>query len=259
MTQQKEISQTVEPGTIKGPLRANMLIPILTVALAVFTDTASAAPLDRRPADFFSSISEKDGKTCAPVLQSLNKENALPPELNRALNPNFVTDLLLASDLQVPWQRRTFRNLGHPEQLDHAVVDLASTGHGIPVVRWDYFDNLGYRNKLFLPSAIPDEFTSDKPLPNNIVAKHFDAKANNELKIEARMSEFWTQSTYPSNGMFDFNLVKVGGKVLLLAAGSQDAERTATDGGGFDAFVMEYHSTQDITVVCHFRGGDKKK
>jgi len=229
----------------------------MTIILALVANAAVAAPMEYRPKNFFSAVWAKDKEICETVLQSLNKEYLIPKDLYSVLNPNFITDLLLTSDSQVKWRHRSFDPGGPPMKLDYATVDLANDGYPIPVVRWSFYDSSGYRNELFLPSVMPDEITSEKSLPGNIVPKYFGADAKNELKIGVKTSDFWETGTYPSNGMFDFNLLEVGNKIFLLGAGSQDAARTVMHGGGFNAFVMEYRSMQNVSVVCHFRGGEK--
>jgi hypothetical protein len=224
----------------------------LTVSLALVAKGALAAVLDHRPANLFTAIWEKDKQICGPVLASLNKEHRLSQDLyNVVQNPNFITDLLLTSDLQVQWQRMPLKS---GDQLDYVSVDLANSGRPISVFRWDFSDALGFRNQLMLPPAVPDEVASGQPLPNDIISRLGGPNAQNVLKITVPMSSFWTAETFPSNGLFDFNLLEVAKKVFLLGAGSQDAQRTVMQGGGFNAFVMEFHSMHEVSVICHFRG-----
>jgi len=223
-----------------------------TFSLALVATGALAAVLDHRPANFFTAIWEKDKQICGLVLASLNKEHRLSHDLyNVVQNPNFVTDLLLTSDLQVQWQRMPLQS---GSQLDYASVDLANSGRAIPVFRWDFSDALGFRNELMLPTAVPDEIVSGKPIPNDIISRLGGPNAQNVLKITVPMSSFWTAETFPSNGLFDFNLLEVAKKVFLLGAGSQDAQRTVMQGGAFNAFVMEFRSMHEVSVICHFRG-----
>jgi len=235
--------------------RTIALTSILLAAPTVAAVTVVAAPMDHRPENSFSVVWEKDKEICGPVLASLNKEHSLSQELYGVQNPNFITDLLLTSDLQVQWQRMPLQSGG---QLDYVSVDLANSGRAIPVFRWDCSDALGFWNELMLPTTVPDEVASGKPLPDNIISRLGGPNAQNVLKITVPMSSFWTAETYPSNGLFDFNLLEVSKKVFLLGAGSQDAQRTVMRGGGFNAFVMEFHSMQSFSVVCHFRGGEKR-
>jgi hypothetical protein len=143
--------------------------------------------------------------------------------------------------------------------LDYTSVDLANDGKPMPVFRWDLSDRLGYRNQLILPPSTPDEIGSGKSFPDDVITRLSGANAKNVLTIDRSTSDFGAPDAYPMNGTFDWNLFKVGNKVFLLGAGSQDAERTATQGGGFDAFVMEYHSMRHVIVICQFRGGEKHK
>ena len=230
----------------------------LLIALTATATAVVAAPIDHRPANFFSSVVEKDKSICSPILQSLNKENRLPPDLFDVSNPNFITDLLLTSDLQVAWRRVPLKYEVAARQLDYASVDLANDGRTIAVVRWDFYDRAGYRNELILPPTLPDEFTSGQQLTEAIVTTLSGENARNVLRIPFQASDVWTTATYPSGGFFDFNILKVGNKAFILGAAAQAAEWTVTRGGGFDAFVIEYHSMQIISVVCHFRGGEKR-
>jgi hypothetical protein len=243
---------------VRQLLRTIASTSALLSALTVAAATVVAAPIDHRPANFFSAIVEKDKSICAPTLQSLNKENRLPPDLFDVANPNVITDLLLTSDLQVPWRRIPLKYEGSAMQLDYVSVDLANNGRTIPVVRWDYYDRFGYRNQLILPPTVPDEIMSSHQLTQDIVTTLSGENARNVLRILFQSSDVWTLITYPSNGMFDFNILKVGNKAFILGSAAQAAEWTVTRGGGFDTFVIEYHSMQNISVVCHFRGGEKR-
>lgn len=241
--------------TSRSLLRAIASALSLAVGLALIANTASAALLDHRPKNFFSALWQKDKEVCETVLKSLNKEYLIPKDLYGVRNPNFITDLLLTSDLQVPWQRIPLKYDGAQWGLDYVSVDLANDGQRVPIFRWDFYDRAGSRNELILPSTVPDEIIFGKPPAEDIIRRLSGPNAKNVLRIGP--SDLWTRDTYPLNGMFDFNLLRVGNRVFLLGAGSIDAERTAWKGGGFNAFVMEYRSMQDISVVCHFRGGKK--
>jgi hypothetical protein len=243
---------------VRRLLRTIASTSALLTALTAAAETVVAAPIDHRPANFFSSVVQKDKSICGPILQSLNKENRLPPDLFDVANPNVITDLLLTSDLEVPWRRIPLKYEGAAMQLDYAPVDLGNDGRTIAVVRWDFYDRAGYRNELILPPTLPDEFTSGQQLTQDMVTRLSGEKARNVLRIPFQSSDVWTLITYPSNGMFDLNVVRVGNKTFIVGAASQAAERTVTQGGGFDTFVIEYHSMLSISVVCHFRGGEKR-
>lgn len=244
---------------VRRLLRTIASTSALITALTVVALPVVAAPIDHRPANFFSVIVEKDKSICAAILQSLNKENRLPPDLFDVANPNVITDLLLTSDLQVPWRRIPLKYEGSAMQLDYVSVDLANDGRTIAVVRWDFYDRMGYRNQLILPPTFPDEFLSGHQLTYDIVRTLSGRNAENVLEIPFQSSDVWTLITYPSNGMFDLNVVRVGNKTFIVGAASQAAERTVTQGGGFDTFVIEYHSMQSISVLWHFRGGERQR
>jgi hypothetical protein len=209
---------------------------------------ALAAPMDHRPKNFFSVVWQKDRAVCGAVLTSLNEEYRLPPDLYRWTNPNLMTDLLLTSDLEVEWQRMPLETW----ELDYTSVDLANDGHEIPVLRWAFADHMsGYNNILFLPPALPEEIASGQSLKDDIIRK----LSGDRLRIQRGSSDFWTWDNYPVNGTFDFTIIKHGNRFFLLGAASLDAQRTTINEGGFDAFVMAFHTQQDIPVICHFHGG----
>jgi hypothetical protein len=222
------------------------------IGLALSAGSAFAAPMDHRPANFFSVVLEKDKDVCGSVLASLNKEHWLPQALYRLDNPNFITDLLLASDLQIEWQHFSLES---GNGLDYVSLDLANDGRPISVFRWNLVDGLGYHNILLTMSKAPDEISAGKTLQDNIVTKIAGEDRRNVLKIDWSTSDYWTSDSYPVNWTFHMNILRVENKSFLLVAGSKDAERTALRGGGFNVFVMEYRSRETIPVVCHFRGG----
>jgi hypothetical protein len=57
------------------------------IGVALRPTEALPAPMDHRPANFFSAVLEKDKEVCEAVLASLNKEHRLSSDLYGVQNP----------------------------------------------------------------------------------------------------------------------------------------------------------------------------
>jgi hypothetical protein len=242
------------------PIAASVLVVSSTfVAHARSTDTLWMLR-DGRPENFFSSISGTDKSVCQTVLQSLNKGYLLPKARRNVSNRNLVADVLLASDLQLPWRRRHFDgpDLIIRADVDFSSVDLANDGHPRVIYRWAQASRMaGYWNDLFLPPTTVDEVTSAAPLPEDIFQKLAGPNEENRLMIEKGLPiEVRRSKDFPNSPLFALNIVQVDGRALLIGAGALEAtlavERSPQP---FGVFVMEYHSKENIALVCRFRGG----
>jgi hypothetical protein len=118
----------------------------------------------RRPADFYVSVTQSDARICAPVLTSLNKEYVLS-ETDAQGDTNINSDLLLHSDLQLPWQRRF---LGVSLwTLDYAPI-LHSDGVATFLYRWSFYGTNRLQNEMMTSSAVPAELSSEKPISDDV-------------------------------------------------------------------------------------------
>jgi hypothetical protein len=256
-------------------------IPVLTLLLQSVVALAGAPAalagsfpgadifVIERPANYYRLIEANDRPICSSVLRSLNKAYGMTQERwNWNSNNNLYGELILSSDLQIRWRHTHVISLKgtrpdgsdtFSEDLDYARVDLANDGQPVTVFRWMFSDKW-QRNQLFLSASMSEEIPLSDPLPEGYLRKLSGPNHENDLAItEDTAPDLWDLEDYPGDDNFDFNIIRVHGKTYLLAADAAKAEKAVDNKGGrFAAFVLEYHSRDNLSLVCRVRGGMKK-
>jgi hypothetical protein len=230
-------------------------------AIAATPITAAEAGWDYRPENFYSTIVSRDDHVCAAIVGMLNQLNKRPQEETGGYaNPSFIGDLWLRTDSQIEWEQRipfdvTRGRLSKSDfgssALDFASLDIANDGKAVPVLRWSFTDSIGYHSVLHLPAHMSADWDA-RPLET------LKEVAKDVLRISFGSSDRQVVRNFPVDYALAFDLVRVEGKLFLLAANGQELARVMwADNAGLDVFVLEFNSSQNIVPICQYRGGNK--
>jgi hypothetical protein len=222
----------------------------------------------KRPAGLYTSVSQLNPAVCQPVLDSLNKEFAISDDrLDDYPRAAVVPDLLLTSDLELPWQRKLVRQPA-AEIYKLGRVDFAPAyleGRSVIFYRRTFeihgktIEDLPV-NSLKISSERLKATSTDQPveernlrmihggeiLVNIERLKHGSETANVGAPRDPRSLE--SQQVL-------LDIVNVGGAPLILAIDAVDAEIGGPHSGSqIDLFVLQIHSAANIRLACHFVG-----
>jgi hypothetical protein len=260
----------MRPSPKCGAPFARLLLRVVAGAIAAaFSSFAVAkqAPVlltepHERPANLYRSVFQKDEAACRPILTSLNMKYELSPEelADNYNDLNGDTDLLLASDLHVPWERKLLwdENLNIPrDTLDFASVSLTNDGQKRGLYRWG-FSSLHYNsiNELFLSDTPPTGFQTAAHLTPNAVKE----LSTNEIEINSANAPDlpWRKL---AGGFFLFNVVVVDGRTFVIAADAgqvtqsylRGGNRGLTKGSLVELYVLQFESLARVKPICQFR------
>jgi len=225
-------------------------------AKAGVTTTSQAA---HRPSGLYKVIFQSDGSICSSIGASLNKPLDLAIDEN---HPNLIGDLLLGSDLQVPWQRKLIGPIGN---LDYADIDLANDGRMLAV----------YRYSILLHYVRSEDDLYVLPKPSEIWKELTHSDSLEQLKESEAVARLAKQSSinfYGSNNgpyqsislllsskdfslaqdHFVMNVLSVRGRSILIVTGADEAHY-ALKGRPFHVFGLLYHAKSAPSLVCEFR------
>lgn len=244
---------------------AALLGALMTVGMASDARPAKRVSLENgevfvRPANLFKLVSQSDPALCKPIGISLNKPLRLPLDDN---HPNITGDILLGSDLQVPWQRKLIGPIGN---LDYADIDLANDGRPLAVYRNGIL--LFYKQSeddlivLRQRSDIWDRLTHSDTLEQlqeseavERLAKQsiFRLYGPDERLIQDIRRLLMSRSKNGFAGDFVLNILALNGRTVVLLSGANESLR-AWDGHPFLVFALVFHAGMKPSLVCELRG-----
>jgi hypothetical protein len=223
----------------------------------------------KRPVALYTSASQLRPEICQPVLDSLNKEFSIQDE-NRESYPKvaLTSDLLLTSDLQLPWTHKLVRQpnaqtykLG---RLDFAAVVIG----GRPTILYRRsFEINGAAigdlpvNSLFVSNRRVVLQPADQPLTPEELGKLGGKEILVDLSRLQRTDGATNVAVTKSGGISPSRLVLLnvlaqGGETFVAAVDAAEAEIYALRpaGGQINLYVLRLYSAADIRVACHFLG-----
>ncbi|GLH77085.1 hypothetical protein SSBR45G_19930 [Bradyrhizobium sp. SSBR45G] len=238
-----------------------------SVAAQGGTKLIEAYSANDRPPDFYSVVSAHDTPACESILASLNKEYRIKDEtLDTNPRASVEADLLLSSDIQIPWERKLVQQ---PDgggddltSLDFAQVHLGS--RTLSMIRrgfTKFVPEVGARleiSRLWLSSALRLSLPSDRPLAVDEVPLAGASEAQLDAKVLKSMDDgpdILLKFGEAPAGSNLFNVVSVRGDLYLLVVDAIQAgtavQRTLE--GVVDLFVLRLASEDQVRTVCHFR------
>jgi hypothetical protein len=222
----------------------------------------------KRPAGLYTSVSQFQPTACQPILDSLNKEFAIADDrLDDYPRAAVVPDLLLTSDLELPWQRKLVRQPA-AEIYKLGRIDFAPAyleGRSVIFYRRT-FEIHGKTigdlpvNSLKISSERLKATSADQPMEerNLRMIRGAEVSVNIErLKHGGETANVGTSRDLRSLGTQEvlLNAVNVGGAPFILAIDAVDAEVGGPHSGSqIDLFVLQIHSAANIRLACHFLG-----
>jgi hypothetical protein len=248
-------------------LTAGLLISMLSFARAG-ERLGEIFVAGKRPAGLYTSVSQLNPAVCQPVMDSLNKEFAISDDrLDDYPRAAVEPDLLLTSDLELPWQRKLVRQPA-AEIYKLGRVDFAPAyleGRSVIFYRRTFeihgktIGDLAV-NSLKISSERLTATSTDQPMeernlrmihgPEILVnidsLKHGSETANVGTPRDPRSLE---------SQQILLNVINVGGAPFILAIDAVDAEIGGPHSGSqIDLFVLQIHSAANIRMACHFVG-----
>jgi hypothetical protein len=237
------------------------ILPLLIGSLAVVSVTATAGELSavqslqggHRPADMYKLIFQSDGGICAPILVSLNKPLTVAP----SRSASFPADMVLKSDLDVPWSRKRMID---GDDLDFSFIDLANDGTRRAVYRWNFFlHDHAIADLSILPRPLELEswpsdtslivpWSSDTPLNPYVIQELYDrtSPADRMLKNQIVLT-LALKDSHAAGDWLDFNIVSAAGKYVMLVTPSSEIF------GPLHVFALLYHADASPSLVCEFQ------
>jgi hypothetical protein len=222
----------------------------------------------KRPAGLYTSTSQFQPTACQPILDSLNKEFAIADDrLDDYPRAAVVPDLLLTSDLELPWQRKLVRQPA-AEVYKLGRVDFAPAyleGRSVIFYRRT-FEIHGKTigdlpvNSLKISSERLKATSTDQPVEERDLRMIQGAEILMNIERPKHDSETANVGTPRDLRSLEsqqvlLNMVNVGGAPLILAIDAVDAEVGGPHSGSqIDLYVLRLHSAADIRVACHFLG-----
>lgn len=246
-------------------------IALSSLSIAVPSDAANSPKRSvtvseqhaSRPANLYKIISQSDRSICGPIVTSLNRPLNLPNDDNHR---NLAGDLLLGSDLQVPWRRKL---VGWSGNLDYADVDIANDGHVAAVFRLGRLVNeVRSEDDLYVLSNSTDLWHA---LPLVSASDEENSKASESISELAKQSTIdlysvdqepyrgiWhllaSQHTSLAGDHFNVNVLSVEGRSVLILAGANESA-AGLHGRPFHVFAFLYRGHAAPSLVCGFRAG----
>jgi hypothetical protein len=253
----------------------NFLTIILTVGTISFVHAGERLEaLDvtgKRPAGLYRSVSQLNPTVCQAVLDSLNKEFSISDDRLEAYpRVAAASDLLLMSDLQLPWSRRLVRQ-PNAESYKIGSIDFSS-------VELDRQRVILYRrsfeisgpaigdlpvNSLTISRARLPATSADQPIDPRVLKRvggqqifindqEFET-SNRPTKTAASRNR---QSEQSRAGPYLLNVVAFGDALYVLAIDAVEAGIAAPRAadGSVNLYVLQLHSATNLQLVCHFVG-----
>ena len=240
------------------------MVPIAAWALS--RHVVESMYLGRRPAGLYTLVVDTDSGICKPVLRSLNQPFEVPKDPSNVLSPNLPGAMLLASDLEVPWQHKLVGTEPGPDSvamplyqgLDFVLTDLANDGHPLAVYRWRTFLSSRNTDDPLILRTPASQWSSQKILPDNVITELYKQSISPTTPRDKVLDDL-ENAIYPADksiagDALDFNVLDVGARIIILATGSIEANRGAYNGRPFQAFVLQYHPGLPASVLCELRG-----
>jgi hypothetical protein len=222
-----------------------------------------------RPPNFYVIASEADTSVCRPLLLSLNKEYRIrDDQLEGNPRVSVVSDILLGSDLQVPWTRKlvqqTDAKFYKTSNLDVAQVTLE--GRTVSLFRRGlekFSSELGATlsiNRLWMSATALPSFPSDRSLTLKDVTRIQGAEMLVSLAGVRDVEGGANLAARPHGRSLAppltlLNVITVSDRLYLLAVDGIEAEVSApkSNDGTIDLYVLRLLSESDIRAVCRFR------
>jgi hypothetical protein len=221
-----------------------------------------------RPLGFYSIVSETDPSACQAVLLSLNKEYRISDDkLDENPRVSVESDLLLGSDLQVPWTRKLVPQ-PHAESYGTSSLDFAQValgGRKFSLFRrglGQFVAEIGATltiNKLWISAALLPSSSLDRTITREEMARIHGAEilvdVTNVRDIYGHPNLAVGKKRRRMAQPALLNVVSVKGNLYLLAVDGIQAEIAAprSKDGTIDLYVLQLRSESDIRAFCHFR------
>jgi hypothetical protein len=243
------------------------LVPTIALAspgdlLSLFVDS------NKRPSDLYLLVSDQAPSVCQPILKSLNAAYEIG-EANIDRNPRISvdSDLLLKSDLEVPWKRKLVHE-PDAESFETSSLDVAQVQlQGRPLTLTRHIAKkrvaeLGasLANDTLWMSVNPLPATLDRgPSPQELARVHAAQIAVdvNDVKSIDAVPNLAVSALRrgPPPPLMLLNVISLKQELYILAIDGVQAEIAAprSNEGTIDLYVLRLLSEKDLRAVCHFR------
>lgn len=222
----------------------------------------------KRLAGLYTSVSQLNPAACQPVMDSLNKEFAISDDrLDVYPRAAVVPDLLLTSDLELPWQRKLVRQpAAETYKLGRVDFAPAHLGSQSAIFYRRTFEIHGKTigdlpvNSLMISSERLTAKSADQPMEERNFRMIHGADISVNIERLKHGSETANASTPRDPRSLKsqqvlLNVVNVGGAPYILAVDAVDAEVAGPNSGSqIDLYVLKIHPAANIQLACHFVG-----
>jgi|SRR5579859_1892358 len=228
-------------------------------ALPLNTHTASAAEsaaellkYGQRPAGLYRLKVDRDHTICRPLLYSLNQPFKLV-HFDVTTNPSFMSEILLSSNLDVPWQRKFIKDGQIVSTLDFAKVDLANDGHLGDLYRWGYLaSNRGADDLIFTRQQ--DKVSSSRDQLDATIIKAISGIHNeNVIVIDPQTApDLFLIARAAVGDSLLINVARIRTTAIVLAVPAAEANQPDGKEPLFQVYALRYHRNKHLSLVCQF-------
>lgn len=243
--------------------RCQILLSVIVISLLAFTGGAPLAvsaeqtvvqslQAGHRPANLYSVLFQSDRSICGPIVMSLNRPLDMT---NFDDHPDLASDLLLGSDLQVPWQRKLTPLW---TSLDYAQIDIANDGRSMAVYRRGHLVNeKRSENDLYILTRPIESWSVQDHLPDDTVKvlgeqSELPLYDYNRGPYESIIHLLGYKDRSLAADHFNLNLLSVHGRSILILTGANESHYGVFEGQPFYVFALLYHMHGAPSLVCEF-------
>jgi hypothetical protein len=173
-------------------------------------------------------------------------------------HPNLASDLLLGSDLQVPWQRKLVGLWG---SIDYAQIDIANDGRSMAVYRWGRWTEVLSDNELYIVSKPVEAWSGQDHFPDDFPREALEKQSELHLYVYNRepyrtitRSFLFNAAKLRGTGL-NLNVLSVQGRSVLIVSGAAEGREGLNSGYPFYVFAFLYHNNGAPSLVCKFHFG----